>query len=1005
MWRSVRLALVGLAWLLFLPVAAHAQASITGVVRDTSGAVLPGVTVEATSPALIEKVRTATSDGSGQYRIEDLRPGTYTITFSLQGFSTVQREGIQLTGNFAASINVEMRVGTVEETITVTGETPTVDVQNTIRQRVLDQEILEALPSTRSIPFVAALTPGVTTANMDVGGIRGMGPAGSGPGAIFVHGVDDPRLVINGNSVHSIGTGSGNQGAANMAAYTEILVDTAGIGAEQKEGGLRMQLIPKDGGNVFSGYFLGAWANHAWASTNYDDDLRNRGLPTPNSLKRIWDINPAVGGPLVRDKLWFHATIRYTGAQSYRSLFRNKNAGNPNAWTYEPDPDNREDISNVWQNLNARITWQATPRNKFGLSYDQAVSEEHPRDPGVNTLTEAGLNQWAQIDPKRIPNYDWNSPVTSRLLLEASVLHHALRASRAFTNVMFTNPAFPPGPVKLNSVLEQSTGLNYRATPQGQNTWNESVFWRAAMSYITGAHAFKVGFNWGKGTDDQVLYAIDSPMSFRFNNGIPNRLTLRALPTRTITKLLADHGLYVQDRWTMNRLTVTAGLRYDYYHVGYPETYVGPGQFAPTRDITFPKGDGVRWHEVEPRTGLAYDIFGDGTTAFKIGVNRYLAGLATDGTFGRARAPASLLSNNTNRSWNDANSNYVPDCDLLNPRANGECGGMDNANFGSTRPGVTYDPDTLKGWGKRNHNWQFSTSIQREVLPRVSVDFAFYRTWFGGFVVTDDRAVGPEDFDTFSITAPSDPRLPGGGGYTVSGLYDLKPTAFGRSSDLFITYADKYGKQIHHVTGFDLTFNMRPRAGLLFQGGPNWERRTLDNCEVAAKLPEILFGSDGRPLILNEENDNVWLAAAHCRQQSPFHTLLKFLATYTVPRIDVQLSASFQSQPGRQVWANYTATNAIIQPSLGRTLSGGASNIAVNIVEPGTIYGDRLNQLDLRFGKILRFQQTRTNISLDVYNVFNSNAVARLNQAYATWQRPQEILNHRFAKLVLQFSF
>lgn len=1000
MSHRVRLAILGFASLFLVPAAAYAQASLTGVVRDTSGAVLPGVTVEAASPALIEKVRTAVTDGNGLYRIEDLRPGAYTMTFSLAGFSSVKRESIQLSGNFAATINAEMRVGALEETITVTGETPTVDVQNTMRQRVLDQEVLEALPSTRSIPFVAALTAGVTTTNTDVGGIRGMGPSGAGPGGIFVHGVDDPRLVINGNSLHSIGTGSGTQGAANMAAYVEILVDTAGIGAEQKEGGLRMQMIPKDGGNTFSGTFLGAWANDALASSNFNDDLRDRGLRAPNALKRIWDINPAVGGPIIQNKLWFHATVRYTGAQSTRALFRNANAGNPNAWTYVPS-DEPEDISNVWKNVNARVTWQATPRNKFGISYDQAVSEEHPRDPGVNTLTEAGLNQWAQLDPKRIPNYDWNSPVTSRMLLEASVLHHVLRADRAHQNVMFTNPQFPPGPVKLNGVLEQSTGLNYRATPQGQNTWNESVFARAAMSYITGAHALKVGFNWGKGTDDQTLYPIDSPMSFRFNNGVPNRLTLRGLPTRTITKLLADHGMFVQDRWTVDRLTVTAGLRYDYYHIGYPETYVGPSQFTPTRDITFPKGDGVRWHELEPRTGAAYDLFGDGRTAIKVGVNRYLASLATDGTFGRARAPASLLSNTTNRSWNDANRNFVPDCNLLEARANGECGAMDNPDFGSTRVGASYDPDTLSGWGKRDHNWQFATSIQHQLMPRVSADFGYYRTWFGDFVVTDDRAVGPADFDTFSVTAPADPRLPGGGGYTVSGLYDLKPTAFGRPSDTFITYADKYGKMINHVNGFDLTFNVRPRQGLLFQGGPNWERRTIDMCEVVAKLPEILNGAD----VLNVANATAWMPGSFCRQQTPFRTLVKFLTTYTVPKVDVQMSASFQSQPGKQIWANYTATNAIVAPSLGRNLSGGASNIAVNIVEPGTMFGDRVNQLDLRFGKIVRFGPTRANISVDLYNALNSNPVVTLNTAYATWQRPQEILNHRFAKLVLQFNF
>jgi hypothetical protein len=389
--------------------------------------------------------------------------------------------------------------------------------------------------------------------------------------------------------------------------------------------------------------------------------------------------------------------------------------------------------------------------------------------------------------------------------------------------------------------------------------------------------------------------------------------------------------------------------------------------------------------------GFAYDLFGTGKTAFKVSINKYLASLATDGTFGRLRAPASLLVNQANRSWSDANRNFVPDCDLLSPRANGECGAMDNADFGTQRIGATYDPDTLEGWGKREHNWQFATSVQHEILPRVSMDAGFYRTWFGGFVITDDRAIGPADFDTFSITAPRDPRLPDGGGYTVSGLYDLKPTAFGRAADNFITYADKYGKQIEHVSGFDLTFNARPGQGIFFQGGMNWQKRTTDNCEVVAQVPELLLAAS--------------MPEMFCHQETPFRPSMKFLTTYTVPRVDVAVSASFQNIPGPEILASFTATNAVVTPSLGRNLSGGASNIVVNIVDPGTMYGERLNQLDVRFAKIVRVGQARVNAGVDVYNVFNGNAVVRLNPAFATWQRPQEILNHRFAKLVLQLSF
>jgi hypothetical protein len=198
------------------PIAAFAQASISGTVKDASGAVLPGVTVEAASPALIEKVRTATTDGAGQYTVENLRPGAYTVTFALPGFSTVKREGIELTGSFVATINAEMRVGALEETITVTGETPVVDVQSVARQRVLNAETIDALPVNRMPAFIASLIPAVNVSNTDVGG--SLGPVVTG-GALTVHGSrsTDLATMANGLSLQSVQTGSAPQGVANMA--------------------------------------------------------------------------------------------------------------------------------------------------------------------------------------------------------------------------------------------------------------------------------------------------------------------------------------------------------------------------------------------------------------------------------------------------------------------------------------------------------------------------------------------------------------------------------------------------------------------------------------------------------------------------------------------------------------------------------------------------------------------------------------------------------------------
>ena len=182
-----------------------------------------------------------------------------------------------------------------------------------------------------------------------------------------------------------------------------------------------------------------------------------------------------------------------------------------------------------------------------------------------------------------------------------------------------------------------------------------------------------------------------------------------------------------------------------------------------------------------------YDVFGNARTALKVSLNKYLTGDGSGGPFGIGAAPANSMVTSTTRSWNDANRDYVPDCDLTDPRANGECGAMANLDFGSPLSTLAYDPDLMEGFGKRTYNWQFSTGVQHELVPRVSVGLDYWRTWFGNFVVIDHRAYDRSDFDEFSITVPSDPRLPGGGGYTISGLYDLKPATFGRAASGLVT--------------------------------------------------------------------------------------------------------------------------------------------------------------------------------------------------------------------------
>ncbi len=335
--RELAKYVLGIAFVAFAPAAAYAQGSIVGLVKDASGAVLPGVTVEAASPALIEKVRSVVTDGTGQYRIQTLRPGTYTVTFTLPGFSTVKREGIELTGAFVATVNADLRVGSIEETLTVTGATPIVDVQSTTRQRVMDREILDNIPSGRTQYNLGVLIPGVVlTGGQDVGGSGGQ----TAFPALEIHGskASDSVETMGGMSISVLNTGSHQPVRVNPAGTQEIVLDTASGDAEYTVGGVRINRIPREGSNTFNATFFGALANGGMQGNNLTQKLRDRGLGQPDSINTNWEANVGFGGPIKRDKFWFYFAARKMRSSMYAAgLYWNKNLNNPNAWTYEPD--------------------------------------------------------------------------------------------------------------------------------------------------------------------------------------------------------------------------------------------------------------------------------------------------------------------------------------------------------------------------------------------------------------------------------------------------------------------------------------------------------------------------------------------------------------------------------------------------------------------------------------------------------------------------------------------
>jgi len=960
-------------------------ASITGVVRDTSGAVLPGVTVEAASPVLIEKMRAAVSDDAGRFRIVNLPAGTYTVTFALPGFRAVRRQGVELSGAFTATINADMAVGALEETVTVTGEAPVVDVQSAQRQQVLKAEVMQSIPAGRSYEQLAALVPGIqlSTTAQNVGGINGPTPPFfGGHGGAATEG----RLNMDG-----IGTGGATGGVSLLIVDTgnaaEITVNTTGGSADAEVGGPIINVVPRAGGNSLSGQFFAAGAGSGMQSDNFTQELQDAGLRAPAELRKVWDVNLALGGPVLRDRLWFYGTTRNQGSYvSITDTFFNRNAGDPTKWTYDPDLSRQSEQDGIWKNSSLRLTWQATPRNKIAVFWDEQTSCRGCTGGGSPTVSpEASAG--TDIPWMRAYQAVWNSPVSSRVLLEAG-----------FSGMGFSYGREREGNNRnLVQVVEQ-------AGPAGQLTyrsmnWRPAVSftprYRAAVSYVSGAHNVKVGFDQMDNYSDRIYQTNHQGLAYRFNNGVPNRLTM-ILNDFEQKNHVAGGAAYAQDQWTLGRVTVQGGVRYDWGGADAPEQTVGPDLWLPT-PIVFPAQETVPgYRDISFRGGFAYDVFGTGKTSIKVNAGRYVDTVQWADIYADTNPTAAQLGTSTppstNRSWNDAfypvgdprRGNFLPDCDLLNLGQNAECGAADNQNFGRIQtPTNTFDPELLEGWGIRAHNTQFGISVQQEVLPSVAVEAGYYQRWFPVFSVTDNRAVTPAAYDGWSLTAPADPRLPGGGSYVIRDLTNIAPASFGRQ-DNFVTRPDRFGNSSAYWHGVDVNASARLLNGLTLQGGTSTGRRVNDTCELIIDDP----------------------SRRNCAVTYPFLTDIRGLVAYTIARAGVQVSATMQSRPGPEINATYNVPSAVAALTLGRPLSGGAANVPVNLLNPGQLYGERVTQVDLRIAKLIRVGRTRTNVGVDFYNVANASTPLTYNNTYgATWRRPNSFMPARFVKVTGQFNF
>lgn len=910
---------------LLSPAIAEAQSAIAGVVKDPSGAVMPGVTVEASSPALIERVRSVVTDAEGQYRVIDLRPGTYSVAFTLPGFSTVQREGIQLESNFTATVNAEMRVGALEETLTVTGAAPVVDVQSNQQRQVLNRTLLESLP-TGDRSFSTNTVPAISR-GIDVGGSNQMAH-----NTMAAYGlVGEQEILIDGMSLLS---GRGSPGFYfNVDAAEESVYQIGGGSAEATTGGVTVNMIPRQGGNRFSGNAIAIFSNTNLQSTNYDSNLAALGLRQPEHLAKQWDYNASIGGPILHDKLWFFSSYRNWGVNNYV------------ADSFDRQGNQIKEDNSIFAVTN-RLTYQVTPKNKITALYDRMHKNLSNDGIGAGIAPESTRRR---SNPLPIAvQAKWTSTVSNRLLIESGFsennfqqwLRYQPEVVRATCTTAYNLCA--PG-TNYGDIAKQDliTGRQWNAVAGSatQGGGEEKLIIPAyrivsSVAYVTGSHAIKTGIQYTWGYQSRRVVRMNGDLVQLYRNGVPDSVRTHNSPiwsddlnSGTRTNLDYDVGLYVQDSWRMGNLTLNPGLRIDLLANSFPEQQVPAGRFVAARNFAAVK-DVVNWKDVSPRVGAAYDLFGNGTTAIKGSVGKYVQ--LEQSTTALRYNP--LVFSADTRTWRDLNGDDIAQENEMGPST--------NTRFG-VRRNVNADTDLV-----RPYNWLYNIGVQRQLWSGSSLLVAYNRRSFRQLFITDNLATTDADYTLINI---ADPR---GNGQTIP-VYNLNRAKLGLIDELD-TNSDS-NKRIYN--GVDVSLNSRfGRGGTIMIGSSTGRIKTV-NCQVDDPNGALLTG-----FVIN--------SSRFCDQSNlsiPYLTTFKMVGNYPMP-YGIRLAGVFQSIPGAERPLNYSVGRAQI-PTLTQT------SVNVRLNAPGEQYYARVHQLDLSVGREFVFGKAQLTPKLNVYNLLNVNPV------------------------------
>ncbi len=798
----------------------------------------------------------------------------------------MRQEGIQLAASFNATVNAVMAIGTIEETVSVTGQTPVVDLRATGQQATISRELLSNVPTGSTVQSYAVLMPSVSQSAASLGS----GPNSFRWADLTFRGSRESSTAVDGFDTSHRLSGDGSQYVVNDAMIQEIVVSGAS-GAEVQGGGVLINAIPRSGGNNFTGSFSTFWANEDLVSDNLTDDLRRFGVST-QSVRKAWDFNPAVGGPIKRDKLWFYVSYRNLGNATDTGIRRDVD---PLDWVYTPDINRLTDTEQLrTRNYSGRLTWQINQKNTLTIHGDHNPNDWDNRGGTTgggrtNPLVAPEATVSGAYNPQYVTGMNWKSPVSNRLYLDGglTVTKNAQWFRRNDADAQTGEPVSPdlerPGALDLdtNTIFNGSHFIgNFNRTT--------GIRPRVNASYVTGTHTAKIGVQGVIGEDVAERYRIKDYI-VRLQGGQPRSLEVWGPENRTSG--LKSIGLFAQDQWAMPRATLNLGVRYDYVTTSADPQTLPANTMLPER--SFEGIDKiVHFHDISPRLGAAFDVFGNNRTAVKVALNRFL----TPQDFSGARHPTALAPPNTTRDWLDADNDFVPDCDFRNLELNGECGRAANIAFGSITLNPTrFDPRVDGGFGNREYTWEVSTGLQHHVREGLGAELNYYRRSTSNQRVTDNLLVSPNDYSEFCVMTPADPRLPNPN-QKVCGYYDLSPTKVGQVQN-FQTLASDFGGQSRVYSGLEFNLNARLPGGAQLTGGTMTQRVSQGNCNLTVDNPSKVF----------------------CDLTPPFLTTVKMMGTYPLPW-NTQVSGSWQMLPGPALNGTRSYSRAEIL-DLGRPLS------------------------------------------------------------------------------------